>query len=114
MPKSLPSGLIVRELKQDDIPSLAELFISAPDDGQLYQVPDFYENTEGAFRIYVRWLRSLILDRTVLCRIAVIPVDHERDKIVGFSSWLRREPDPVNPEKVRLRLWRKLTLIDGK
>ena len=114
MPKPLPSGLVVRELKQEDIPYLAELFISAPDDGQLYQVPDFYEKTEYAFRNQVRWLRNEILDPTVLNRIATIPIDQKRDKIVGFSSWLRKEPDPVNPEKVKRRPWRELTLMDGK
>jgi hypothetical protein len=110
MPKPLPAALHVREVIQDDIPSIVELLIAAPDDGTLYQFPNFqkYPNRSS----YIQWLRAILVDCNTLVRVAVIEQLTE-EKIVGFSCWIRRVPDLNQPGKTCLREWRKATWIDG-
>ncbi|KAJ7920802.1 hypothetical protein B0H13DRAFT_1986284 [Mycena leptocephala] len=82
MPKPLPSGLQVRQAGPDDVPSLAVLLSLAPDDGSLYRFPHILEHSDECAR----------------CIIAVVPAEGN-DKVVGFTSWTRRETDPEDQTK---------------
>ncbi|RFU75668.1 acyl- n-acyltransferase [Trichoderma arundinaceum] len=93
MPKSLPPDMIVRRAVPTDIPSLADLFVSAPGDGELYQYPDFANHLDEMPKQHVKWLCQVICDPTMSIRVAVIPEPEKQDRIVGFSGWKKMEFD---------------------
>jgi hypothetical protein len=114
MPKARPAALVVRELKQEDLPSLAELPTQAPDDGTLYQFPRVQQYPQNMRLLHIGWLRQALCDRTTLSRVAVIPCETgDGSKVVGFSSWKHMVPDPEAPGKTRPKDWRHATWMDG-
>jgi hypothetical protein len=114
MPNSVPENISVRNLTQDDIPSLADLLTAAPDEGTVYQFPDVLEYPENMNQLYIKWLRGGIRDRTTLTRIAVLPRENSvRPMVIGFSRWNRRVIDPKDPKKTVLREWRQRSWGDG-
>jgi ribosomal protein S18 acetylase RimI-like enzyme len=113
MSKTIPFTVSVRELKQEDIPSLAALLTSAPDDGTLYSFPNILKHPEEMCRAHINWLRPALYDYTTLIRVAVVSKDNQHGtKVVGFSSWMRMEPDSDNPGKTRPGKWRKATWME--
>src|ERR1700753_150815 len=114
MSNDFPPLLEVRELRQNDIPTLAETLTLSPDDGTLYQFPTIQQQSEKMCYDYIKWLRNLICDNTTLVRVATIPGrDGEGSRVIGFSCWLRREPTPKNPKTMRLRKWHNSSWLDG-
>lgn len=93
MPRPFPSGMIVRQASPEDIPSLAELFVSAPGDGELYQYPDFSEHLGEMAEQHVKWLCQVMRDSTMSMRVAVVRATGRQDRIVGFSGWKKMELD---------------------
>ncbi len=94
MPKPLPPGLVVRQARPDDIPSLAQLLVSAPDDGTLYQFPHVTEYPDEMYNLHLGWLRPAIHEPTSLIRVAVVPGQPDKRALgVGFSSWTKRQLD---------------------
>ena len=114
MPKALPASLLVRELSQKDIPSLAELLTAAPDDGTLYGFPNVQQHPQNMLRLHIGWLRQALCDETSLIRIAIIPNEGGNGaKVVGFSSWVRTVVDLNGAGKIRPKHWRQATWMDG-
>ncbi len=113
MPKPLPEGLVFRQARPEDIPSLAQLLVSAPDDGTLYQFPHVMEYAEEMYDLHVGWLRPAIHEPASLIRVAVIPSPGRWQRVVGFSSWTKREVDSQTPGKSRPAKLAQTTWMDG-
>ena len=94
MPNPLPPTLTSRNALLHDVPSLASLLVSSPDDGTLYQFPNVLDYPEEMHKLHMSWLRPEIRSPTTLIRVAVLPQDGGEDVVVGFSSWMKREMDP--------------------
>jgi GNAT superfamily N-acetyltransferase len=113
MPSALLTGIIVRELKPEDISSLLELFPSAPDDGHLYVYTKHYEYPQELRGLYINWLRQCLCDHSTLTRVAVIPQENgQGTKAIGFSSWRCMFSDPKKPGKLQSKQWHISTWID--
>ncbi|KAK8122856.1 hypothetical protein PG984_011526 [Apiospora sp. TS-2023a] len=93
MPVSPPSALEVRPAEASDIDSIVDLLVSAPDDATLYQYPDLSDHPEALAPMQRAWVRGLLQDPNSLTRIAVL----DSNNVVGFSSWVRRAPNPDDP-----------------
>ncbi len=113
MPKPLPEGLVVRQARPGDIPSLAQLLVSAPDDGTLYQFPHVMEYPEEMYDLHVGWLRPAIHEPTSLIRVAVLQGPGRRQRVIGFSSWAKREVDSRTPGSTRPANLAQTTWMDG-
>ncbi|KAK7914211.1 hypothetical protein PG985_011914 [Apiospora marii] len=106
MPESPPSALKVRSAQAGDIPSIVDLLVSAPDDATLYQYPGLLDHPELLAPAHRAWVRGLLQDPTSLTRIALLD-----SNVVGFSSWVRRAPDPDDPDQLqRLKISEPLIL----
>lgn len=118
MPQDLPPLLQVREMKHSDIPSTAELLTLAPDDGALYQFPHIQQFPDDMWSLHARELRRMLLIRTLLIRIAFVPVGSEGwERIVGFIVWSRRVErgeKSVDGYFCGLEEWRDGDLVDGE
>jgi hypothetical protein len=113
MPKPLPLSLSIRELKQEDIPTLVDLLTSAPDDGTLYRYPNYATFSQEIRCAFTSWLRGLVLAHNTLTRVAVVPLENGRGtKAIGFSSWVRMMPSPNNLGKFQPKQWRKTTWLE--
>jgi len=94
--QQLPPNVTVRPLRAGDIASLADLLAAAPDDGSLYQFPHILSYPGEMRRLHRGWLRPTLYDPTTLIRIAVLSAEEQGDKIIGFSSWQKREADETS------------------
>jgi N-acetylglutamate synthase-like GNAT family acetyltransferase len=113
MPKPLPHSLSIRELKQEDIPSLLDLLASAPDDGTLYRYPGYATYSQDMRGASARWLWHSVYDCNTLTRVAVIPSEKgQSTKAIGFSSWIRMIPSSDDPEKFQPKQWKRTTWMD--
>lgn len=94
MPKPLPEGLRIRQLSPRDIPALAKLLASTPDDGSLYSFPNVLEYVDEMAKSHLGWLPNSLRSKETLMRVAVIagPAPGD-DKLIGFSSWSMAEVD---------------------
>ena len=93
MTNPISQGLEVRTARADDIDSIVDLLVSAPDDATLYQYPGLAEHPDALRSPHRAWVRELLQDPTSLTRIAVLG----GSLVVGFSSWVRRAPKPDDP-----------------
>ncbi|KAK8016733.1 acyl-CoA N-acyltransferase [Apiospora rasikravindrae] len=93
MPVSPPPGLEIRSAQPGDITSIVDLLASAPDDAALYQYPNLLDHPDALRPMHRAWVRELLQDPTSLTRIAVL----DGNVVVGFSSWVRRAPNPDHP-----------------
>ncbi|KAK8009109.1 hypothetical protein PG991_011660 [Apiospora marii] len=101
MPESPPSALKVRSAQAGDIPSIVDLLVSAPDDATL-PIGSPRTTRPGAPGLGP----GLLQDPTSLTRIALLD-----SNVVGFSSWVRRAPDPDDPDQLqRLKISEPLIL----
>ncbi|KAL7799727.1 acyl-CoA N-acyltransferase [Trichoderma ceciliae] len=108
MPKNLPLEMVVRQAVPTDIPSMAELFISAPGDGELYQYPNFSNHLDEMAKVHIKWLCQVICDSTMSMRVAAILVPGKQDRTVGFSGWKKMDLDKETGEV------RAVELVDAK
>ncbi|KAK1759917.1 acyl-n-acyltransferase [Echria macrotheca] len=97
-------SITTRQALPSDIPAVAALLAASPDDGSLYQFPNITrpEHQAGMRRAQAGWITSLVrgADRTTLVRVAVLGQDSGPEKVVGFSSWQKRELYPTTaPDK---------------
>jgi len=114
MPNPFPENIEIREMRQEDIPSAADMLITSPDDGTLYPFPQYLQDSKNLSSPYIKWLRSVLRDQTTLTRIVAIPQQYGRKcRVVGYSSWQRTLADPKNPGLTVCRNWRKATWGDG-
>ncbi|KAJ7736932.1 acyl-CoA N-acyltransferase [Mycena metata] len=101
MSKPQPPGIQVRQARPADVPSLADLLVAAPDEGSLYQFPHILEHPVEMHKLHVGWLRQAVQDPTTLIRVAVVLAEG-KERVVGYSSWTRREVDTESGEKSRI------------
>ncbi|KAK0611774.1 hypothetical protein B0T14DRAFT_571638 [Immersiella caudata] len=89
MPKPLPSNLtlITRQALRRDVPSIASLLASAPDDGSVYQYPTYFDYPKEWKQLHMGWLGPEVHDPTTLIRVAVVREEGGDETVVGFSSW---------------------------
>ncbi|KAK8075444.1 hypothetical protein PG997_010107 [Apiospora hydei] len=107
MPVSPPPGLEIRPARASDMTSIVDLLDSAPDDAALYQFPDLSDHPEALRPMHRAWVRGLLQDPTSLTRIAVL----DGNAVVGFSSWVRRAPNPDDPDSLhRMKISEPLIL----
>ncbi|KAJ7747720.1 acyl-CoA N-acyltransferase [Mycena metata] len=98
---SKPPGMQVRQARPADVPSLADLLVAAPDEGSLYQFPHILEHPVEMHKLHVGWLRQAVQDPTTLIRVAVVLAEG-KERVVGYSSWTRREVDAESGGKSRM------------
>ncbi|KAK8131960.1 hypothetical protein PG999_000133 [Apiospora kogelbergensis] len=92
----------VRTARVDDIESIVDLLVSAPDDATLYQYPSLAEHPDALRPTHRTWVRNLLQDPTSLTRLAVLG----NNDVVGFSSWVRRAPNPEDADSLyRVKIW---------
>ena len=110
MPTAPGPGIGVRTARADDVESIVDLLASAPDDATLYQYPNLAEHPDALRPTHRAWVRKLLQDPTSLIRIAVLG----DNAVVGFSSWVRRAPNPEDADSLyRVKIWEPpLTLSD--
>jgi hypothetical protein len=95
MPKPLPANitLTTRQALPRDVPFIASILASAPDDGSVYQYPTYFEYPDEWKQLHMEWLGPGMYDPTQLIRIAVVRREGEDETVVGFSSWGKRVLD---------------------
>ncbi|KAK4445560.1 acyl-n-acyltransferase [Podospora aff. communis PSN243] len=108
MPKPLPAHLTLttRRALPRDVPSIATILASAPDDGSVYQYPTYFEHPEEWKQLHREWLGPDMYNPTHLMRVAVVRQEGSEDEtIVGFSSWGKRVPDGHSGKTKAGNIW---------
>lgn len=84
-------GITQRLAVPEDIPDIARLLCSSPDDATLWQWPSTATDWRWMYCRMLAWCAGCFLDDTKMVRVAV---DSSSDEIVGVSIWLKRTAMP--------------------
>ena len=86
-----------------DVPGILDVLLAAPDDGMLYQFPEYHSHHDFLRKRFLHYFRGALHDPTILWRVATAKSseDGTAERVVGYSGWMRTIPLPFPDPKTK-------------